>query len=58
MACPHATAAAIYVKSFNPTMSPTAIKSALMTTGKLLCFHSNSYDTPSKLTSYKIFRTT
>ncbi|XP_028776217.1 cucumisin-like [Neltuma alba] len=32
MACPHATAAAIYVKSFHPTWSPAAIKSALMTT--------------------------
>ncbi|XP_062089437.1 cucumisin-like [Humulus lupulus] len=32
MSCPHATAAAAYVKSFNPTWSPAAIKSALMTT--------------------------
>ncbi|KAM6582336.1 hypothetical protein CsatB_009338 [Cannabis sativa] len=31
MSCPHATAAAAYVKSFNPTWSPAAIKSALMT---------------------------
>ncbi|PON53865.1 Subtilase [Trema orientale] len=34
MACPHASAAAAYVKSFNPTWSPAAIKSSLMTTAK------------------------
>ncbi|KAL0321906.1 UNVERIFIED_CONTAM: Cucumisin [Sesamum calycinum] len=33
MSCPHASGAAAYVKSFNPTWSPSAIKSALMTTG-------------------------
>ena len=33
MSCPHATVAAAYVKSFHPTWSPVAIKSALMTTG-------------------------
>ncbi|KAE8648003.1 hypothetical protein Csa_021395 [Cucumis sativus] len=32
MSCPHATAAAVYVKTFHPTWSPAAIKSALMTT--------------------------
>ncbi|WCJ19707.1 Subtilisin-like protease SBT4.6 [Euphorbia peplus] len=32
MSCPHASAAAAYVKSFHPTWSPDAIKSSLMTT--------------------------
>ncbi|KAK9123835.1 hypothetical protein Sjap_013437 [Stephania japonica] len=32
MSCPHATAVAAYVKSFRPTWSPAALKSALMTT--------------------------
>ncbi|KAK7372426.1 hypothetical protein VNO80_05804 [Phaseolus coccineus] len=32
MACPHVTAAAVYVKSFHPDWSPAALKSALMTT--------------------------
>ncbi|KAK8577028.1 hypothetical protein V6N13_122023 [Hibiscus sabdariffa] len=42
MSCPHATAAAAYVKSFNPTWSPAAIKSALMTTAVPLSRKTNT----------------
>ncbi|OIW01973.1 hypothetical protein TanjilG_14062 [Lupinus angustifolius] len=36
MACPHVSGAAGYIKSFNPSWSPAAIRSALMTTAKHL----------------------
>ncbi|KAG9450412.1 hypothetical protein H6P81_010377 [Aristolochia fimbriata] len=36
MSCPHASGAAAYVKSFRPTWSPAAVKSALMTTAYVM----------------------
>lgn len=38
MSCPHVAGAAAYVKTFHPGWSPSAIKSALMTTGTLSPF--------------------
>ncbi|PIA54548.1 hypothetical protein AQUCO_00900839v1 [Aquilegia coerulea] len=48
MACPHATGAAAYVKSFHPDWSPAAIKSALMTTA----FPLNATTNPDAETAY------
>ncbi|CAI9772966.1 unnamed protein product [Fraxinus pennsylvanica] len=42
MSCPHASGAAAYVKSFNPTWSPAAIKSALMTTAAPMSANTNT----------------
>ncbi|XP_052622992.1 cucumisin [Lactuca sativa] len=36
MACPHVSGIAAYIKTFNPTWSPSAIKSALMTTASAM----------------------
>ncbi|GMI72582.1 hypothetical protein like AT5G59100 [Hibiscus trionum] len=42
MSCPHVSAAAAYIKSFHPTWSPSAIKSALMTTASPMSSGMNS----------------
>ncbi|CAI0447392.1 unnamed protein product [Linum tenue] len=42
MSCPHVSGAAAYVKSFHPTWSPAAIKSALMTTARSLSVKDNA----------------
>ncbi|KAK9742413.1 hypothetical protein RND81_03G171000 [Saponaria officinalis] len=43
MACPHVSGVAAYVKEFNPTFSPAAIKSAIMTTAKRMTRQDNAY---------------
>ncbi|KAL0922349.1 hypothetical protein M5K25_006327 [Dendrobium thyrsiflorum] len=42
MACPHTTGVVAYVKSFNPTWSPAAIKSALITTAYVMSSTKNA----------------
>lgn len=42
MACPHVSGIAAYIKTFNPTWSPAAIKSALMTTASLMSAQINT----------------
>ncbi|XP_043692924.1 subtilisin-like protease SBT4.10 [Telopea speciosissima] len=46
MSCPHATGAAAYVKTFHPSWSPAAIKSALMTTASPM---NDSYNQEAEL---------
>lgn len=37
MSCPHVSGLAALVKSYHPVWSPAAVKSAIMTTGSIIC---------------------
>jgi len=43
MSCPHITAVAANIKSHHPHWGPAAIKSAIMTTGKVFFVHAKKF---------------